>query len=173
MENVHNDMEGSMTNNLGVFLWQHVCFELLVSMLSAYQSGIQMNMKKGIDNILVPDDVFTIGKSLVMNYIEFTPVHFDTKTHVEEDHPLHKVVVDKGFIYKRLQSVATFNTWAALNKLLKLFSFDQELQKEVQMVVYPKLSAAAVDFLKDDLMATSMAARARGSNWTKEDGLYN
>ena len=73
IENIHNTKE---TKNLGVFLWQYVVFELLDSILQAYQNGIKDNIANKIDHLLVSDDVFSIGKSIVMNLMEFKPVEF-------------------------------------------------------------------------------------------------
>ena len=52
-------------------LWQHAAFELLSSILQAYSSGIKQNVRLGIDNLLVPDDIFTIGKSLIHGLMDF------------------------------------------------------------------------------------------------------
>lgn len=41
------------------------------------------------------------------------------------------------------------------------------------MAVYPQVSSRAIDFLYDEMTSASQGCREKGSNWTKEDGLYN
>lgn len=121
LENIHNKGSGS---NLGVFLWQHTVFELLYSILCSYSRGIQENIKKNIDNLLVPDDVFTIGKSIVMNLIEFKPIVY-RRPQEGENGELNELLIDNNLQPRRVQNVIKFNNWAIIGELLKLFSFDQ------------------------------------------------
>ena len=74
----------SCTTNLGVFLWQHAIFELLYAVLRAYSQGIKENLKRGIDNLLVPDSVFTIGKPICMSLIHFELVRYNHRTSLVE-----------------------------------------------------------------------------------------
>jgi len=41
------------------------------------------------------------------------------------------------------------------------------------MVVYPKVSETAVDYLLDELSVDNQSARRKGSNWSKADGQFN
>ena len=77
VQNIHNSSENGKTANLGVLMWQHVVFELLFSILKAYSEGIHESIKRNKDNLMVPDDIFTIGKSVCMNLMEFAPVVYD------------------------------------------------------------------------------------------------
>jgi len=130
LENIHNKGSGS---NLGVFLWQHTVFELLYSILCSYSRGIQENIKKNIDNLLVPDDVFTIGKSIVMNLIEFKPIVYHqlqnnnnkTRNQEGENEELNELLIDNDLQTRRVQNMIKFNNWAIIGEFLKLFSFDQ------------------------------------------------
>lgn len=121
LENIHNKGSGS---NLGVFLWQHTVFELLYSILCSYSRGIQENIKKNIDNLLVPDDVFTIGKSIVMNLIEFKPIVY-RRPQEGENEDLNELLIDNDLQTRRVQNMIKFNNWAIIGEFLKLFSFDQ------------------------------------------------
>ena len=62
-------------------MWQYVAFELLYSILKAYSDGIQESIKRNQDNLMVPEDIFAIGKSVCMNLMEFVPVVFDHHAH--------------------------------------------------------------------------------------------
>jgi hypothetical protein len=72
-ENSYNT-DGGYCNSLYPALWQHAVFELLGAVLNSYSQGIATNLKAGIDNLLIPDDIFTIGQSLCHNLINFKPI---------------------------------------------------------------------------------------------------
>jgi hypothetical protein len=42
---------------------------MLYNILSSYSEGIKYNMKRLIDNLFLPDEIFTIGKSILLNLI--------------------------------------------------------------------------------------------------------
>jgi hypothetical protein len=41
------------------------------------------------------------------------------------------------------------------------------------MVVYPRVSQKAIEFLNDEMGANSSGCRAKGANWSREDALYH
>ena len=84
-KNPYNNLDGTKCSNFGVFLWQYATFELLYSVLRAYSSGISENLKRGIDHLLVPDDVFVIGKSICINMAQFKIIRFDKTVMVPQD----------------------------------------------------------------------------------------
>lgn len=49
-------------------------FELLNATLISYVDGIKSNIQRQVDNLLIPDDVFGIGKSLVMNLMHMQTI---------------------------------------------------------------------------------------------------
>ncbi len=59
-----------------MFLWQHVVFELLHSSLKSYSEGIKDNIKRKINILLVPDSIFTLGKSICMNLVHIQPIQY-------------------------------------------------------------------------------------------------
>ena len=128
-ENVHNTKE---SKNLGVFLWQYVVFELLYSVLSSYQDGIKENIKNKIDHLLVSDDVFSIGKSIIMNLIEFKPVEYVGEVNDgNQDQDLLKLVKEYGLDMKNIADEILKNHWNLIGQFLYLFSFDQQLLDQV------------------------------------------
>ena len=57
----------------GKYLHQYVVFEALQAVSSAYASGITDSIKRGVTFFFVPDDLFTIGNSVLSSLIQYTP----------------------------------------------------------------------------------------------------
>ena len=72
----------------------------------------------------MPDDVFTIGKSIVMNLIEFKPIVY-RRPKEGEDEELNQLLIDNDLQPRKMQNVIRFNNWAIVGEFLQLFSFDQ------------------------------------------------
>jgi len=73
---------------------------------------------------MVPDDIFTIGKSVCMNLMEFLPVVYDHQAQAQAqaqasskkedaDH-LMQILIDNGYTTKKVQSRISFNNWAIM-----------------------------------------------------------
>ena len=170
--------DGNNCPSLGIFMWQHVVFELVGSLLGAYTSGIKHNIKTKVDNLLIPEDIFTIGSSLMHNLINFKPVTF--KQHMDmsslqsqAEQNLVQLLIDNDLTIRNLQEAVRFNYWSVLANLIYLFNFDQELFGQVSLVLYPQVATAALDFMEEFMQGASQGARTRGSNWTRRDGQYN
>lgn len=153
-------------------------FELVGSLLGAYTSGIKHNIKTKVDNLLIPEDIFSIGKSLMHNLLHFQPVAFRPNLDLaalqsKEDQNLVQLLIDNDLTIKKLQEAVRFNYWNVMSNLIYLFNFDQELFGQVSVVLYPQIENSALEFMEDFMQGTSQGARARGSNWTRRDGQYN
>lgn len=72
----------------------------------------------------MPDDVFTIGKSIVMNLIEFKPIIY-RRSQEGEDEELNQLLIDNDLQPRKMQNMVRFNNWAIVGEFLQLFSFDQ------------------------------------------------
>mmetsp|Transcript_15939 Transcript_15939/g.26863 ORF Transcript_15939/g.26863 Transcript_15939/m.26863 type:complete len:209 (+) Transcript_15939:179-805(+) len=67
---------GSFSGNLGAFLWQYVVYELFYGVLKTYSEGVRENIKKQVEDMLIPDDLFNLGKSICINLASFVQVNF-------------------------------------------------------------------------------------------------
>lgn len=125
-------------------MWQYVVYELLVAMLNSYSEGISHNIKKNIDNLLIPDDIFTVGKSVCYNFIEFKQIKYKAskEDNLNPEDALFKILIDNELEPKKMQGTIQLNTWSVIAKLLKLFSYEKELHEEVSLLVYPRISEA-------------------------------
>jgi hypothetical protein len=72
-----------------------------------------------------------------------------------------------------MSGLVVYNYWMVIGRLLSLIKFDEQLHQETQIVVYPKVSEATVDYLMDQLSVENLNARQKGSNWTRADGQFN
>ena len=53
----------------GKYLFQYVIFEALHAVSSTYATGITDSIKRGVTFFFVPDDLFTIGNSVLHSMI--------------------------------------------------------------------------------------------------------
>lgn len=56
------------------YLTQYILFEALQAICETYSKGINESIKTGLTFFFVPDDLFTIGNSLLNSLLSFTPV---------------------------------------------------------------------------------------------------
>jgi len=98
-------------------------FELLSTILGAYSTGIKNNIKKNVDNLLIPDDIFSIGKSIIHVLIEVKPTKYSGKVADAPDH-LQKIMIDSNLDSKKLVTIYNYNLWKVVGCLLHLFTFD-------------------------------------------------
>ena len=57
----------------GKYLQQYIVLEALQSICETYAKGITDSIKKGVSFFFVPDDLFTIGNSVLHSMIVFHP----------------------------------------------------------------------------------------------------
>lgn len=88
--NIYNSVDTKMTYNLGVFLWQHCAMVLLQACLRSYSQGIKDNLRRGINDLFVPNCIFSVGQSLSASLVTLTPIRYATKgndrTELPADH---------------------------------------------------------------------------------------
>jgi hypothetical protein len=89
---------------------------MLHAILESYSVGIKENIKKGIDHLLVPEDIFSVGKSIVISLVEFIQIQATE----EED----QLLIDNDLTPKKLRGQLIHYNWALIAEFLKLFKFD-------------------------------------------------
>lgn len=153
---------------------------MVFSMLHAYSQGIKENMKRGIDNLLIPDAVFSIGKSLSMNLVHFENVKYNHRVSGDQRKALtadqyeflDSILIDREWTTKLMQVQVNVATWSIIGELITLLAFDEQLRNEMVTVLYPELSKKAIEHLHDN-MESDISANTSGSNWSKVEGTMN
>lgn len=68
-----NSEATEMTWHFGRYLLQYVVIEALQKICETYATGINDSIKRGVSFFFVPDDLFTVGNSVLHALIVFTP----------------------------------------------------------------------------------------------------
>jgi hypothetical protein len=175
---------GEFSNNLAAFLWQYSAYDLLTTILISYSFGIAQNIKKHIDNILIPNDIFVVGKSILHNLVHFKTINFHHGARSPSGQvfnsvlfeSLDKLLIDNDLDGKQAQTLSKLNQWTIVGELIKIFEFDPAIQQEITLSLHPMIKDCTLKFLADEMAISgelSNYCRVPGSNWTREDGLYN
>ena len=87
----------------------------------------------------MPDDIFTMGKLICINLVEFKPIRYDQKSfslnkrdqnQSEDFVQIEKMIIDCNLVVRKVQNDIDFNNWAIIGQFLQLFRFDPELQQQ-------------------------------------------
>ena len=109
---------------MGVFLWQHVTLVLLQGCLHAYSEGIKDNIRRGINDLLVPDCLFSVGKSLSMSLASMAHIIYNPKVKgLSDDHTefLEGLLAAQEKQSWHIQNAIAYNYWSCLSELIALF----------------------------------------------------
>ena len=115
-------------------------------MCSTYATGITDSIKRGVTFFFVPDDLFTIGNSVLQSMIQYNPQRKPNGAE-EMTNSQNNFFEQQNLSLTKINERVSLAQWRAMADLVSVFQHDQTIKEELIAVTNKQIANKCCDFL--------------------------